>query len=480
MNPQYFEGGVLIKDVEVNSSAAMAGIAKGQILYSINGNKIEALADYSLALENLEERVEIATSEQEYVFILDGELGLTIEEIPLTRIKMGLDLQGGARALVKPERTLTTQEMNDLKDTVSRRLNVYGITDIEVRDVRDISGEQYLLVQLAGVTPKDLEELIGQQGKFEAKIGNEVAFVGGNNDLTYVCRNDATCERIEYPCFETDTGYGCKFTFEIHLSEEAAKRHAAITANLEENISAGNSYLNETLDLYLDDVLVDQLLIGAELKGMETTRVSISGSGVGATNLEAVEDSRENMKKLQTILKTGSLPFKLKIEKLDSISPLLGQEFIKNILWAGLIAIIAVCLIIYLRYRRMKLFIPVVVTLVSELILILGVAAIIKWNIDLPAIAGILAAIGTGVDDQIVMIDESRVSKQYSIKERIKRAFFIIMGAYVTVVVSLLPLMWAGAGLLVGFAVTTLIGVTIGVLITRPAFSEILKRITKD
>jgi preprotein translocase subunit SecD len=46
--------------------------------------------------------------------------------------------------------------------------------------------------------------------------------------------------------------------------------------------------------------------------------------------------------------------------------------------------------------------------------------------------------------------------------------------------VALIPLLWAGAGLLKGFAITTIIGITIGVLITRPAFAEMVKKIEKD
>jgi preprotein translocase subunit SecD len=40
--------------------------------------------------------------------------------------------------------------------------------------------------------------------------------------------------------------------------------------------------------------------------------------------------------------------------------------------------------------------------------------------------------------------------------------------------------MWAGAGLLKGFAITTIIGISVGVFITRPAFSEIVKKIVKE
>ena len=124
--------------------------------------------------------------------------------------------------------------------------------------------------------------------------------------------------------------------------------------------------------------------------------------------------------------------------------------------------------------------IAVVVTSVSELIIILGIASFIDWNLDLPSIAGILAAIGTGIDSQIIILDEAKDSELLSLKQKLKRAFSIILGAYFTALVALLPLLWAGAGLLKGFAITTIIGITVGVLITRPAFSEIVKRILRD
>ena len=112
----------------------------------------------------------------------------------------------------------------------------------------------------------------------------------------------------------------------------------------------------------------------------------------------------------------------------------------------------------------------------SELVIILGIAALIKWNLDLPSIAGILATIGTGVDQQIVILDEARTGRDTGIKQRLKRALFVIMGAYLTSLVALLPLYWAGAGLFKGFALTTIIGITAGVLITRPAFADIVKK----
>ena len=503
INWQSFSGNIVIKEVQPNSTASEQGIIAGEIIKEINGHSINSIEDYAEALAYLpeavpildnetnisnesnisiggpREKIIIITDKSEYIFLANSNLGITVSEIPKTRIKTGLDLRGGARALVEPERPLDANEMAGLLETVRYRLNVYGLIDVNIREISDLTGNRYMMVELAGATPRELQDLISKQGKFEAKIGNKTVFVGGQKDITFVCRNDASCAYIEQ-CSEIEGGEICRFNFEIHLSEHAAKKHAEITSRLKEDIGDKVGYLNETLDLFLDDTLVDTLLIDINLKGQETTRIAISGSGTGTTRAEAYEAAQDNMKKLQTILITGSLPFKLTIVKLDSVSPLLGKEFTKNVFIVALAVFLAVCLIIYLRYRRLILFLPVIITLVSEVILVLAIAAIINWNLDLPSIAGIIAALGTGVDDQIIMIDEMRVSRQYSAKQRIKRAFFIIFVAYATTALALLPLWSAGAGLLRGFVVTTLLGITVGVFITRPAFAEILRKITKD
>jgi len=478
-----FDKGVVITSVETNSTSFNEGLRKGQIITSIDGKEIISLEDYTSALKNKfvsGERIKttIISDNTEYILYSNQTPQITVAEIPVTNLKLGLDLSGGARALVKAkDRELTSSEINDLIDIMGNRLNVYGIADLNIVPVSDLEGNNFVLIEIAGATPKDLEKLISQQGKFEAKIGNETVFIGGERDITSVCRNDATCAGVT-GCFESPDGAGefCNFRFSIYLSEEAAERHADITKNLSVNSTPQGNYLTERLDLYLDDTLVDSLLISEELKGRVTTQIAISGSGAGENREDAISTADAEMHNLQTILITGSLPYQLEIVKLDTISPTLGKEFTKYLLWAGLAAFFAVSIIIVIRYRNIKASLAVLFTMLSEVIIILGVASLIDWNLDFASIAGILATIGTGVDDQIVILDESKGSSNLSIKQRLKRAFAIILGAYFTACVSLLPLLWAGAGLLKGFAVTTLIGITIGVLITRPAFSDIVKK----
>jgi preprotein translocase subunit SecD len=270
----------------------------------------------------------------------------------------------------------------------------------------------------------------------------------------------------------------CRFRFSIALSPAAAQRQADITKSLTVMIESDQNYLSSPMDLYLDSQLVDTLRIGAELKGNPVAEISISGSGTGLTQQSAMADSLNNMKRLQAILATGSLPVQLTIVKADTISPTLGDAFLSNALLIGIISVIAIALVVFIRYRSFIVSLPMILIMLSELIIFLGIAAVIGWNLDVAAIAGIIIAIGTGVNDQIVIADETlkgEKSNTLNWKERLKKAFFIIFTAYLTILVAMIPLWFAGAGLLKGFAVTTILGVSVGVFITRPAYAQIVE-----
>lgn len=476
-----FESGVVVKSVSPNSLLGEQGLSTGEIIKKVNGQKITQLEDYSDVISSTfisskEVKLEVETKQNSYLIYTNESPEIVVANVPQTKIQTGLDIRGGARALVQPEQKLTDSQLQDLIDVSNNRFNVFGLSDVKIRAVTDLSGNQFMLVEIAGATPDDLEDLISKQGKFEANIGNETIFVGGQEDITSVCRNDARCAGIT-SCFPSTGGTVCSFSFTIYLSEKAAQKHAQVTSAIPIDPESGGQYLSENLSLVLDGESVEELRISSGLKGQTATQISIQGSGQGATQEEAFENAQAQMHKLQTILITGSLPYKLEIVKLDTISPVLGNEFTNLILFAGIAAILAVALIIFIRYRNFKASLALLLTSFSELIIILGVAALIRWNLDLPSIAGILATIGTGVDDQIVILDEARNGKETSIKTRLKRALFVVMGAYVTSLVSLLPLYWAGAGLFKGFAITSIIGISAGVFITRPAFADLIKKL---
>lgn len=464
-------------------NSGINGVNIGDKLLAVNDINLENISDFEeIKYELLPSvKVEIKTNKGNYAFLTNDKPDIDVREARKNNIKKGLELEGGTRVLLKPisNTTITSDDIQDLIVILRNRLNVYGLTDLKMREAS--SGEDKLvLIEIAGVSKGDIEGFISQQGKFEAKIGDKTAFSGEKKDIVDVCRDSGVCAGVS-SCGPSSGGYSCRFQFELTLSQGAAKNQAEITKILDVVSSeGGQNILSKQIDFYLDNNLIDSLNVDASLKGSETTKIQITGPGFGVSEKDALENANSNMKKLQTVLITGSLPFNIEIVKLDSISPVFGQSFIKNTFFVGFIAMLCVLAVIFIRYRQFKVLIPMAITLVSELLIILGLAALIGWNLDLAAIAGIIAAIGTGVDDQIVITDEiikGERDKFLSWRERIKRAFGIILVAYFSMVVAMLPLWSAAAGLLRGFAITTILGVSIGVFVTRPAFASMLEKI---
>lgn len=433
---------------------------------------------------NVSEQIERPKKIKKYFENESVDLGIIVYDAPKTNLRKGLDIEGGTRVLLKPETDVSEDTLNNIISSMEQRLNVYGISDVTIRPATDLSGNKFIRVEIAGATEEEVKNLLASQGKFEAKIGNRTVFIGGRNDITYVCRT-AECSGIDpsFGCRKSGEQWICRFRFSIAISPDAAARQAAATKGLQIiTKEGGEPFLNETLDLYLDDQLVDSLNIGADLKGRAITEIAISGSGIGISNQDAINNALENMKGLQTILITGSLPTKLNIEKIDAISPTLGKEFSKSILIMVIVASVGIILVILIKYRVLKIVVPITITLLSEIVILLGIASLIRWNIDIASIAGIIVAIGTGIDDQIVITDETlrKGAAFISWKERFKRAFFIIFAAYFTSLAAMIPLFFVGAGLLKGFAITTIIGISVGVFITRPAYSAMIEQILKE
>ncbi len=500
INPNNWSaGGVTIRSVVPNSSASLAGIenpspkltplAKERIV-SIEGAKIKSIGDYYRAVDDVQENdtITVETNRRIYTLLVreiggETDLGLKVKDAPNSNIRKGLDLEGGTRVLLQPTEAISEENLDITIANLKERLNVYGLSDVTVRAASDLAGESFILVEISGVTEDEVKELLAKQGKFEAKIGNETVFFGGKKDITYVCRS-ADCSGIDprKGCTTLNNGGNvCSFFFAITLSPEAADRQAELTKSLTIVSEEGGDYLSEEITLFLDDNEVDKLNIGAELQGRATTNIQISGSGAGRTQQEAIVDALQNMKKLQTIIITGSLPVKLDISKLDTISPSLGKEFLDNVLLVGLLAILSVVTIVSIRYRKLKIIAPMVLTLLSEMVLILGFASMVGWSLDLAAIAGIIIVAGTGVDHLIIITDETiKGTEIHDWKKRIKNAMSIVLGAYLTTVAGMLPLLWAGAGLLKGFALTTIAGISFGVFIARPAFASLVEILLKD
>ncbi len=200
---------------------------------------------------------------------------------------------------------------------------------------------------------------------------------------------------------------------------------------------------------------------------------------------ETVEEARSDLEELTVLLESGSLPTPVKSISKETISPSLGESFLTNVFLMGIIAFLTVGAVIAIRYRMIKLIIPIFIIGTSEVLLNLGFIALTQRPLDLAAFAGLIAAIGTGVDSEIVITDEiigRKGGATESLIKRAKAALFIIMTSAFTIIGVMGPIVlfsrnYPGLDKLYGFAVVAIVGALIGVFITRPAFTKIIEKI---
>nr|WP_324603093.1 preprotein translocase subunit SecD [Halarchaeum acidiphilum] len=196
-------------------------------------------------------------------------------------------------------------------------------------------------------------------------------------------------------------------------------------------------------------------------------------------------NSMSQARQIAVDLRAGALPASLNLQQGDvyHIDASLAQRFKPLSFLTGLIAAIAVSLVVYARYGRVKIAAPMLVTALSEVVILLGFSAVSGLSLNLSHIAGFIAVIGTGVDDLVIIADEvttEAVSSDRVFQSRFRKAFWIIGGAAATTIVAMSPLAVLSLGDLRGFAIVTILGVLVGVLLTRPAYGDILRYLLTD
>ena len=180
-------------------------------------------------------------------------------------------------------------------------------------------------------------------------------------------------------------------------------------------------------------------------------------------------------------LRAGALPAELAIDEgeVQFVAPSQGERFRTFSLVTAVITVLAVAIVVFIRYGDPRVAAPMVVTALSEVAILLGFAAAVGLALDLSHVAGFIAVIGTGVDDLIIIADEvmaeGSVNSGRVFQNRFRKAFWVIGMAAITTVIAMSPLAVLSLGDLQGFAIVTILGVFVGVLITRPAYGDILR-----
>lgn len=216
-------------------------------------------------------------------------------------------------------------------------------------------------------------------------------------------------------------------------------------------------------------------LVPSVTEGIPNFAYTINGPAAGSTPQERAIDGLKKEKEIESILKGGALPVQITIGSKTIVPAPLGLEFLRLSLIGIAFALVAIALMVALRYRNLMIILPMIFISVAEIIVLMAVIG--SFTIDLSAMAGMLAAIGVSVDAQIVVTDEL-LKKEEETRKRMEKAFGIITTSVMVAVVAMLPLLlMSGLVEIIGFATATILGSLLGLFISRPAYGAIAERL---
>ncbi|MFB6121105.1 MAG: preprotein translocase subunit SecD [Halobacteriaceae archaeon] len=397
----------------------------------------------------------------------------------------GVDVNSSAVTLRQGVTKPTRQEMVSV---INAKISESGLSGGSVHIASTVGGQNYIVVEAPNRGADELERLLRERG-----VVTIDAFypTNGNHTRETVLRKSDLAD-IGAP--QTAQG-GDGAVVPLTVKDSEAERFAQdmvdagfVPANAD-TIAGGQRYIScdyESRSGRCLLVVSDEEVVSSF--GMYASLAESFQNGDFARD-PTFQMQVENMSEARTLavnLRAGALPAPLDFAERDlfTIEPALAQQFKLYSLVTGILAVLAVSLVVFLRYGDVRVAAPMVVTALSEVVLLLGFAAAIKYPLDLSVIAGFIAVIGTGVDDLVIIADEvmseGDVSSSRVFQSRFRKALWVIGAAAATTILAMSPLAFLSLGDLQGFAIVTILGVLIGVLITRPAYGDVLRMLLTD
>ncbi|HEX5111051.1 MAG TPA: protein translocase subunit SecD [Vicinamibacterales bacterium] len=368
--------------------------------------------------------------------------------------------------------------------TIERRVNELGVAE---PIVTRYGGVDQILVQLPGVDDvQRAKELISSTALLEFRLVEQGPF-GTREDALKSFGNNLPGD-IEILPGRTDTSTGSPGT-----GYYAVKKSAVVTGNeLRSATQAMDQYSRPAVDFTLKQdaavrfgtftsanigkplgIILDKRVMSAPtLRDRITDRGQITGI------------TREEMQDLIITLKSGALPATLTYLEERTVGPSLGQDSIRAGVTASIGGLALVVLFMVFYYKLTGL--NAVLSIVVNLLILLGLMAYFQATMTLPGIAGFILTIGMGVDSNVLIFE--RIKEELATGRTVRaavnagfdRVWWTIVDTHVSSLIAALLLLQFGTGPIRGFAVTLIIGllsnVFTAVFVSRTAFELVLSR----
>jgi preprotein translocase subunit SecD len=390
---------------------------------------------------------------------------------------------------------VTSATRQNAVTTITDRVDQTGFSGADVFTSSAVTGENFIVAEVPGVTRGELRDIISETGRVQIVAGFPETTENGTtvyNQTVLLTQDDIdSVDSAQRGDAQTPQPH-----VPIALTGEAGQRFASVTqaGGLTSPQGVGNCFFDEEVfdepapqheSQYCLFTVVDGEYVYGSSMGGDLAETINSGGFAQDPRFVMQTGSYQEAQELEVNIRAGELPTDIEIVTESFISPSLAQQFKPLALLTALVAWLSVSAVVYYWYRDVRIAIPMLLTASSEVFLLLGFASVVGLALDLSHIAGLIAVIGTGLDDLIIMADEilqrkEQVETGRVFQSRFRKAFWIIGMAAATTIIAMSPLAVLSLGDLQGFAIITIVGVLIGVGITRPAYGDVLRKLVLD
>ncbi len=407
-------------------------------------------------------------------------------------IRFGIDIKGGVDATFMPTdgHDATDEEMTAAEEIIKLRLVGLNITDYEV--YTDYNKDRIIVrfpwkEDEKDFNPENAINEIGASAVLTFREGH-----GDGLDLETTADNiilvGEDIKKASAGVQQNSATGSVEHVVRLELTTEGAKKFADATTKLAPS--------KGVISIWMDDINLSTPTVQSAIT---------DGHAVITGSFDA-----DSAKALAEKINAGSLPFDLKAESFSTISPTLGSSSLEAMVKAGIIAFALVSIFIILLYR-LPGFVAVIALLGQVAITLACISGFFpdykSFTLTLPGIAGIILAIGMGVDANVITFErikeELRNGKDIdgAIKSGFERGLAPVIDGNVTVIIVAAVLMGAfgptdglfakifspiffafgpsTAGSIYAFGYTLLIGVILNFVMGICASRLMLKSISK-
>ena len=369
-------------------------------------------------------------------------------------IRLGLDLVGGSRIVYEAEipdgynQANLADDMNSVQKVIRQRLTDKGFTEATVT----LTGENRVTVEIPQITnPEEAVQTLGTTAKLSfVDVDGKEWLTGSDIKKATYGYGRPTGNEV------TDVHY-----VQVQFTSEGQKKFAEATGNIAARTDGTN-----IMAIVMDNQVISSPSVSSQI---DSDSCVISGSF-----------TRDSASELADLINAGQIPFSLKQVELRSVGPQLGADAMRTSLIAGAIGIVLVMLFMLIVYRIPGLVASI--ALCFYMVIEALIFSLVRVNLSLPGIAGIILSIGMAVDANVIIFErvKEELKNGKTVKSAIdsgfKRAFTAILDSNITTLIACAVLFFLGTGTIVGFATTLGIGVIVSMFTALTVTHFLLNR----